>query len=207
MLKFLFIVFLIPLFLFGEEIEVSTNEDLMREHGILNRILLIYEEMTKRIEMNGEFSFDLFKKTVTLTQDFVENYHEKLEETYIFPKFKNEYLELVQELKEQHQIGRKITQTLLSINENEKEKIAPYLRAYVKMFRPHEAKEDTLIFPAFKKLISRNEYEKLGNTFEEKEESLFGKEGFDKVVKEVGEIEKRLGIYNPSIYNPKNITP
>ena len=32
-----------------EEIEVAPGEDLMREHGLLNRILLIYEEGMRRL--------------------------------------------------------------------------------------------------------------------------------------------------------------
>ena len=32
------------------EEDVSTNEDLMREHGVLNRVLLIYDEAMRRIQ-------------------------------------------------------------------------------------------------------------------------------------------------------------
>ena len=33
-----------------EELEVSPGEDLMREHGVLNRVLLIYEEISRRLD-------------------------------------------------------------------------------------------------------------------------------------------------------------
>ena len=36
----------------GEE-EVSPAEDLMREHGVLKRVLLIYEEAIRRIDTNA----------------------------------------------------------------------------------------------------------------------------------------------------------
>ena len=39
-----------------EEHEVSTNEDLMREHGILKRVLLAYEEIIGRINAKQDFS-------------------------------------------------------------------------------------------------------------------------------------------------------
>ena len=32
------------------EEDVSTNEDLMREHGVLNRVLLIYDEAVRHIQ-------------------------------------------------------------------------------------------------------------------------------------------------------------
>src|ERR1041385_4613526 len=38
-----------------EEEDVSTNEDLMREHGVLNRVLLIYDETLRRIQANEKF--------------------------------------------------------------------------------------------------------------------------------------------------------
>ena len=37
-----------------EEEEVSPAEDLMREHGVLKRVLLIYGEAIRRIEGNQE---------------------------------------------------------------------------------------------------------------------------------------------------------
>ncbi|AHF17361.1 hypothetical protein NIASO_06125 [Niabella soli DSM 19437] len=30
------------------------------------------------------------------------------------------------------------------------------------MYRPHEAREDTVLFPAFRKIVSRHEYDSLG---------------------------------------------
>ena len=38
----------------SEEESVSTNEDLMREHGILKRVLLAYDEVIRRIHSNQE---------------------------------------------------------------------------------------------------------------------------------------------------------
>jgi hypothetical protein len=56
----------IPLFAFGQqgkkseksenEEKVSTNEDLMREHGILKRVLLAYQEIVRRIRAREDFS-------------------------------------------------------------------------------------------------------------------------------------------------------
>jgi hypothetical protein len=38
----------------GEE-DVSTNEDLMREHGVLKRVLLVYDEIIRRIRAKQDF--------------------------------------------------------------------------------------------------------------------------------------------------------
>src|SRR5215475_4739977 len=69
------------------EEEVSTNEDLMREHGVLNRILLIYDEAIRRIQAKEKFDLTVISKCASLIQKFIEDYHEKLEEDHLFPRF------------------------------------------------------------------------------------------------------------------------
>src|SRR5437016_11378078 len=63
---------------------VTAPEDLMKEHGVLNRCLLIYEEGIRRISAKEEVPPDVFHQTANLVKRFVEEYHEKNEEKYIF---------------------------------------------------------------------------------------------------------------------------
>ena len=42
------------------------------------------------------------------------------------------------------------------------------------MYRPHESREDTVLFPAFRKIVSRNEYDSLGEEFEKNEQEAAG---------------------------------
>lgn len=71
------------------------------------------------------------------------------------------------------------------------------------MYEPHETREDTVLFPAFKEIVSKNEYDSLGEDFEKKEHQLFGEGGFEKKVEEVAGIEKSLGIYDLAQFTPK----
>src|SRR5262245_47930119 len=95
--------------------EVSATEDLMREHGVLNRILLIYEEGVRRLRANEEITPDMFHAPATLVRKFVEDYHEQLEEKFIFPEFQRakKLTELVEVLRAQHEAGRKVTDVIL----------------------------------------------------------------------------------------------
>ena len=70
------------------------------------------------------------------------------------------------------------------------------------MYRPHEAREDTIVFPAFKTTLTQKEYDRLGDEFEDREHQLFGKEGFDGVIIKITAIEKSLGIYDLSKFTP-----
>src|SRR5947208_13808815 len=69
------------------EEEVTATEDLMREHGVLNRALLVYEEGLRRLRAKEEVPPEVFHRTATLVKTFVEDYHEKLEENFLFPEF------------------------------------------------------------------------------------------------------------------------
>jgi len=73
----------------------------------------------------------------------------------------------------------------------------------VRMYAPHEAREDTVLFPALHDVVSKQEYGALGEDFEKKEHQLFGKEGFEGVVEHVGAIEKSLGIFDLRQFTPR----
>ncbi len=64
-----------PLFQEQEE-EVSTVEDLMREHGVLRRVLLIYGEAIRRIDRQADVPADVVGNAAGLVRRFVEDYHE-----------------------------------------------------------------------------------------------------------------------------------
>src|SRR6516225_8719521 len=93
------------------DVGVTAPEDLMKEHGVLNRCLLIYEEGIRRLQKRDEISPDVFNHTALLVRNFVEEYHEKNEEKYIFPEFERakKLVDLVETLKTQHRAGREVT--------------------------------------------------------------------------------------------------
>lgn len=196
-----------------EDFEIPLTEDLMREHGLLNRVLLIYEEIIKRIENNISFEVDIFADAVNIMKSFIEDYHEKLEEDYIFPLFEKAKKErnLVKTLKRQHDKGREITAQLQKIvmvdkplHRKDKRHIKKLLQKFIKMYRPHEAREDTVLFPQIRSLIDEQEFKKLGELFEDREHKLFGEHGFEKMVKQVETIEKQLTIYNLEQFTPRD---
>jgi hemerythrin-like domain-containing protein len=192
--------------------DVSPPEDLMREHGVLKRILLIYGEALRRMDARQDLPPEPLAKSAKLIRSFVEDYHEKLEEDYLFPRFKkaNKLVDLVDVLKQQHQAGRRLTDitiryaTAASLkNADDRGKLADSLRQFIYMYNPHEAREDTVLFPAFRGIVSANEFDSLGEDFEKKEDDLFGDDGFFKAVDQVAAIEKTLGIYDLSKFTPK----
>lgn len=208
----------VPTVLFGEQKpekgadKVSPPEDLMREHGLLNRILLIYDEHIRRLDAKQDFDPAVLASAAGIIRHFVEEYHEKLEEDYLFPRFRKakKHEVLVETLLGQHQAGRRVTAQIEQLagasvlkDEPKKRQLADGLRAFIRMYRPHEAREDTVLFPAFRGIVSEHEFDALGEEFEKKEDQLFGDEGFFKVVGQVTELEKKLGIFDLAQFTPK----
>ena len=70
------------------------------------------------------------------------------------------------------------------------------------MYRPHEAREDTVLFPALHKVVSKHEYDAMGEQFEQIERKTFGGDGFDMAVDQVTELEKQFEIYDIAKFTP-----
>jgi hemerythrin-like domain-containing protein len=194
-----------------EGIEVSPPEDLMREHGLLNRILLIYEDFINRLTAQEDFDPSLLKESAGIIRNFVEDYHEKLEEDHLFPRFEQAGVltDLVAILRKQHTAGRNVTEQIIGYGnmglistQDEKVKLSGLLTEFIRMYRPHEAREDTVLFPRLHKIVTPSEFNAMGEDFENKEHELFGADGFDSMVDKVAQIEIKLGIHDLSKFTP-----
>ena len=191
---------------------VSPPEDLMREHGVLKRLLLVFGESVRRIEGKQDFPVEALHDAAQLIRSFVEDYHEHLEEDFLFPRFRkaNKLVDLVDVLKAQHDAGRRATDVMLHLatvkalkDSGDRMKLANAMSQFIRMYNPHEAREDTVLFPAFRTIVSKNEFDSLGEDFEKEEDKRFGQDGFFKVVDQVAAIEKKFGIYDLSQFTPK----
>jgi hemerythrin-like domain-containing protein len=185
------------------EMEVTAAEDLMREHGVLRRILIVYSECAKRIpDASAVGIYEPINKAAQLFRQFGENYHEKLlEEVYIFPavsRARGPVSVYPKILVGQHRRGREITDYILSITKDKKpggvQRLASAMDAFVGMYRAHAAREDTIVFPAWKQTLSAEQLDEMGEKFEDIEHKQFGEDGFDEAVSQIAAIEEQLGL-------------
>jgi hemerythrin-like domain-containing protein len=190
------------------EEEVTPSEDLMREHGLLSRILLIYDTCRLHLINNEQFDLAILRNSAQIIRSFIEDYHEKLEENFLFPRFEkaNQLTDLVLVLRSQHNAGQAMTDSIIrlgmEISPDEKQKLINLLQNFNTMYRPHKAREDTVLFPAIRKIIPKEEYLDLGEEFEDKEHELFGENGFESMVEKVENLEKQLNIFDLSQFTP-----
>lgn len=193
-----------------DEGDVTPAEDLMREHGVLKRVLLVYDELRERIAGKRPFAPEVVTQSADIIRSFIEQYHEKLEEEQLFPRFrkKGKLVELVDTLEAQHKAGRRLTDRILGLAraglkaDGERHQLSVALRQFGRMYAPHEAREDTILFPAIRQVVSKQEYDALGDEFEKKEHELLGRDGFEGMVERIAAIEKQLGLYDLAQFTP-----
>lgn len=194
-----------------KEEEVTPPEDLMREHGVLDRVLLIYEAGLRKFATKDDFDPAFISDSARIVREFIEDYHEKSEEEDVFPRFKKagKMVDLVDTLLEQHQAGRRVTDVVLQQapssrkSDDARRETVTAIQSFITMYRPHAAREDTALFPKLKDLVSSNEYDAMAERFEKKEQQLFGKDGFEKIVDRVARLEKGIGIYDLNQFTPR----
>ncbi|WP_214105428.1 hemerythrin domain-containing protein [Acrocarpospora catenulata] len=199
----------------AEEIEpVTPPEDLMREHGVLKRILLIYREGIRRIEGGQPVPAQALHAGAYLIRTFIEEYHEHLEEKYVFPALvkAGKLTGTVQILIQQHDRGRTLTARILNAtgttpaptpSARARGALVADMAAFIRMYEPHEAREDTVVFPALREVVTLRQFAEMGEIFEDEEHRRFGTAGFTGIVNQVADIEKSLGIYDLAQFTPR----
>lgn len=176
------------------EKEVEAAEDLMREHGVLRRALLVYRSAAERLRSDKQASVpvDALFKTATLFRTFGEDYHERLlEEQFIFPavrKLKSPAAAYPDVLQSQHDQGRKLTDYVLDVTKGgplsaeTSASLAKALSSFELMYEHHTAREDTIVFTAWKDALSEKTYKEMSERFEGIEKKVFGHDGFEDAV-------------------------
>jgi hemerythrin-like domain-containing protein len=190
----------------NEEAEVTPAEDLMQEHGVVERIVLIYDEGARRIDAGAALDLGVLAEAADLVKRFVEDYHEKSEEEFVFPRLEaaRREVELVSVLRRQHERGRELTTHIAALSRagSPSRELAGLLRAFGGMYRPHAAREDTVLFPAFRELLGDDAYRELGEKFEDREHQRFGEHGFERVVADLAKLEQRFAIADLAKFTP-----
>jgi hemerythrin-like domain-containing protein len=194
--------------------EVTATEDLMREHGVIRRALLVYAETGPKLRHNPtSVDATALKQTAQLFRAFAEDYHEKmLEEEHIFPRIrkmaKPTLTRYVDTLIAQHERGRQITDYFLAVCNASRvstanaEPLARVFESFYLMYANHAAREDTILFPAWKTNFTNKQLDEISDQFEDIEHKMFGKDGFEEAEKKISSIESTLGLGDLAQFTP-----
>jgi hemerythrin-like domain-containing protein len=188
--------------------EVNPPENLMREHGVLARILLIYEAGLRKFGAGEDFDSSPIANAGRIVREYIEDYHERLEEEVVFPRFKRagRLLALVNVLSDQHRAGRRLTDIVLQTaltgrkDAEDRRRLVHAMQSFIAMYRPHTAREDTVLLPMLKDLFTPGEYEDLAAKVEKSGRRYFVGSRFDGVVQQVASFEIAMGINDLTQY-------
>jgi hemerythrin-like domain-containing protein len=78
--------------------------------------------------------------------------------------------------------------------------LATSLQAFVLMYEHHTAREDTIVFTAWKNALSEKALDEMGEQFEDIEHREFGKNGFEDALKTIAGVEEMLSIADISLF-------
>ncbi len=181
--------------------EVTPAEDLMREHGVLRRVMYLYDDAAERLTGRRDVPLDALAACAGIVRRVIEDYHEKLEEDFLFPRFEKagKLADLTAVLRRQHAAGRVLTEQITQLTraplaDADRGRLAAALRSFNHMYRPHAAREDTVLFPELRGLLGKHAYEELGDQFEDKEKQMLGDHGFEHAVEQVAKLEQAFGL-------------
>ena len=100
--------------------------------------------------------------------------------------------DLTATLRRQHEAGRTVTANIVKLCDgSDAKQLAQLLRVFNRMYRPHAAREDTVLFPVFHDLVGEKAYRELGDQFEDQEKKQLGNEGFEGAVAQVASSSRR----------------
>jgi len=188
----------------------SPGEALMTEHGVLKRILLAYRAIVADLEKpaGGKNTVGVIADSVQIVSDYIEGFHEGLEEAYVFPRVASEQASLVRTLLVQHDRGRHITARVAAAaggdltRQSVRSIVAAELSAFVRMYEPHEAWEDTVIYPVLRRLSTQKELDLLAERFADLETTQYGDNALRQMLDRIGGIEEQLGIADLAAFTP-----
>jgi hemerythrin-like domain-containing protein len=188
-----------------KEAGIPPTEDLMREHGVLRRILIVYDEASRRLAGDDAVALGVVVGAAGIVRHFVEGYHERLEEQFVLPTLEKagKLIEITKTIRLQHVVGKHLTDAILAAaRTKDRHGAVTAMQSFSRMYAAHAAWEDTDVFPAYRAMFSEAELAKLGDKFEDQEHKLLGGGGFEGSLREVGDLEKTLGIHDLAKFTP-----
>lgn len=199
------------------EPDVSATEDLMREHGVLRRLLVVYRGTAGLLRTAAPVDLAALGDAAELFRTFGEAYHESaLEEAHVFPMVQRaggRAASLIDTLVAQHRRGREINEHLIAVAKSgrvatgQAEPVARALESFARMYEMHAAIEDTVVFQAWRTALAPRALEEWSDRFEAIERETFKGDGFDLALERVAGIEQRLGLSDLARYTAPALAP
>jgi hemerythrin-like domain-containing protein len=193
----------------GSAAKDSPAGSLLLEHGLAERIMLVYERFIKDLKSGEGADLPLINRTAQIAKSCLSDCHERNEERCLFPLFREEgYLTaMVDALEQQHNAGREVTDKIIDLSTPGRIKDATHMnilvtlcRSYIFMYRPHISRENSELFPRLFHIATRSAIDDIAGKMAESTREALGKHGFAGQLREMAEIEHSLDIHDVRSY-------
>jgi hemerythrin-like domain-containing protein len=187
----------------------SPASSLLLEHGLAERIMLVYERFIRDYKSGEGADLPLINRTAQIAKSCLSDCHERNEERWLFPLFREEgYLAaMVDALEQQHNAGREVTDKIIDLSTPGRIKDQTHVnilmtlcRSYVFMYRPHISRENSELFPRLSAIASRREIDEIGQKMAAATRDALGEQGFAGPLADLAEIERTLDIHDVRSY-------
>ncbi|MCG6972746.1 MAG: hemerythrin domain-containing protein [Desulfobacterales bacterium] len=148
---------------------MQARAPLMIEHRLIERMIVIITGMISKIEKENKADPVLIDTAVDFIRTYADKTHHGKEEEILFRDLKERKLSeadrrLMNDLIEEHVLGRKLTGSLIKANDRYRNgdsgalsEIISGLRLLIDFYPKHIEKEDKVFFPAARQYFSEQE--------------------------------------------------
>ena len=178
-------------------------EDLFREHAVLRRILIVFDECARITRVGGRYDARIVAHAAQIFATFGAAYHAKSEERFIFPLFRvTDLAVVVENLRREHAVATQYVQRIAALaQQNNQPGLAETMPAFTWLYRRHAAHEDIVVFANLRDIFSTSrDFHELGERMEEFEHRTLGPDGFVVALEQLAEIERPLGLDTATMY-------
>ena len=159
--------------------------ELAREHAIVERLLVVYEEAARRLETAADVAPEIVTRAARVARGWLEEHHEREEEDVVFPQLvMRGDAHAVTMLREQHEAARRTTRVIVGASAgsfataSDRARVAASLRSFARIYRAHAQHESALLV----------------STAIEVPRSPFDAEREEHAIAELAAIERQLGV-------------
>lgn len=184
--------------------EHQWNEILDHEHRLTEKVLAVLQKETEDLA-RGQGNPDLVKQALDFFGVFTDRCHHHKEEDVLFPLLEKRGIPgrggPVGVMLQEHEQGRKYMADMrLALDNKDWDKLAATARSYVDLLKGHIWKEDDVLYPAGRKVLSAQDAQELVEQFAKVEEQV-GEGVHERYSALAAELEKKSGAVERLINN------
>jgi hemerythrin-like domain-containing protein len=182
----------------GHHIANSATALLSEEHRIIERVLAVMDELTRRPLPETR---DSWKKALEFVRGFADGCHHFKEEKVLFPALEEHGIPVdggpVGMMLMEHDEGRGYVRSMLAAledadTERAQQTLIDNAKSYIRLLELHIEKEDDVLFKIADETIPGGEQKELLHAFEEHEAKEMGAGVHERYLKIVEDLETRL---------------